>query len=102
MRFRELARGLATSRLMGRTAAGGIGEQVIGAGEELAGDRGGGDLLAAAAGESLVAGGEVGVPPGGLRGLACHPPHPGGPLLGDVPVVDGAVAAADGGSEPGS
>jgi len=76
MRFRELARGLATSRLMGRTAAAGVGEQVIGAGEELAGDRGGGDLLAAAAGDGLVAGGEVRMPLGGLRGLAQDPADP--------------------------
>ena len=37
----------------------GVGEQVPGAGEQLAGDRGGGDLLAAAAGDGLVAGGEL-------------------------------------------
>jgi len=43
------------------------------------------DLLAAAAGDVLVAGGEVRVPLGGLRGLAQHPAHPGRALLGDVP-----------------
>ena len=41
-------------------AAGGVGEQVIGAGKQLAGDRGGGDLLAAASRDGLVAGGELG------------------------------------------
>jgi len=76
MRFRELARGLATSRLVGRTAAAGVGEQVIGAGEQLAGDRGGGDLLAAAAGDVLVGGGELRTPLGGLRRLAQHPAQP--------------------------
>src|SRR6185437_6701543 len=85
----------------GRTAAGGVSEQVVGAGDELAGNRGGGDLPAAAAGEGLVAGGEVRVPLGGLRGLARHPPDPGGSLLGDVPVVDRAVAAAHCRGEPG-
>jgi hypothetical protein len=85
--------------LAGRTGAGGVGEQVAGAGEELAADRGGGDLLAAAAGQDLVAWSEVRVPLGGLRGLAQHPPRPGRALLGDVPVVDGAVAAADGGGK---
>ena len=39
MRKRELTRGLATSRLVGLTAAGRVGEQVVGAGEQLAGDR---------------------------------------------------------------
>jgi len=60
MRKRERARGLATSRLAGRTVAAGVGEQVVGAGEELAGDRRGGDLLAAAAGDGLIPGGELG------------------------------------------
>src|SRR5258708_1914112 len=87
MRKRELARSLATLGLAGLTGGAGVGEQVIGAGDELAGDRGGGDLLAAAAGEGLVAGSEVRVPLGGLRGLAQHPAHPGRPLLGAVPVV---------------
>ena len=101
MRFCELTRGWRPSPLAGRTAAGGVGEQVVGPGDQLAGDRGGGDLLAAAAGGGLVAGGEVRVPLGGLRGLAQHPPGPGGALLGDVPVVDRAVAAAHGRGEPG-
>jgi hypothetical protein len=48
------------SRLAGRTVAAGVGEQVVGAGEELAGDRRGGDLLAAAAGDGLIPGGELG------------------------------------------
>ena len=95
MRKRELARGWRPSPLAGRTVAGGVGEQVIGAGYELAGDRRGGDLAAAAAGDGLVAGGEVRVPLGRLRRLAQHPPGPGRALLGDVPVADGAVAAAD-------
>jgi hypothetical protein len=37
----------------------GVGEQVPGAGEQLAGDRGGGDLLPAPGGDGLVAGGEL-------------------------------------------
>src|SRR5205814_1182712 len=37
----------------------GVGEQVPGAGEQLAGDRGGGDLLPAPFGDGLVAGGEL-------------------------------------------
>src|SRR5215470_14483202 len=78
------------SRLAGRTGAG-VGEQVVGACEQLAGDRGGGDLVAAPAGDVLVAGGEVWMPFGGLRGLAQDPPQPGRALLGDVPVADGAV-----------
>jgi hypothetical protein len=45
----------------------GVGEQVPGAGEQLAGDRGGGDLLPAPLGDGLVAGGELRVPLGGLR-----------------------------------
>jgi hypothetical protein len=60
MRSRELTRGWRPSRLAGRTAAGGVGEQMVGAGEQLAGDRGGGDLGAAAPGDALVAGGELG------------------------------------------
>ena len=101
MRSRELTRGWRPSRLAGRTGAGGVGEQVAGAGEQLAGDRGGGDLGAAAAGDRLVAGGEVGMPPGLLRGLAQDPADPDRPLPGDVPVPDGAVAAAHGRGEPG-
>jgi hypothetical protein len=58
MRSRELTRGWRPSRLAGRTGAGGVGEQVAGAGEQLAGDRRGGDLRTAALGDALVAGGE--------------------------------------------
>jgi hypothetical protein len=36
-----------------------VGEQVPGAGEQFAGDRSGGDLLAAAGGDGLVGGGEI-------------------------------------------
>jgi hypothetical protein len=43
----------------------------------LAGDRDGGDLGAAAAGDRLIAGGEVGMPLGLLRGLAQDPGGPG-------------------------
>jgi hypothetical protein len=41
-------------------------QEVAGAGEEPAGDRGGGGLLAAAGGDGLVGVGEVGMPLGGL------------------------------------
>src|SRR5205809_2570277 len=101
MRKCELARGLATARLAGRTVAAGVGEQVAGAGKQLAGDRRGGDLLAAAAGDGLIAGGELGWAFGGLRGLAQDPPDPDRALLGDVPVPDGAVRAAHRRGEPG-
>src|SRR5207247_7841394 len=43
-----------------------------------------------------MAGGEWGVPLGGLRRLAQHPAQPRRALFGDVPVVGDAVAAADG------
>ena len=88
MRKRGLARSLATFGLAGLAGGAGVGE-LIGAGEELAGDRGGGDLLAAAAGRGLVAGGEVRVAPGGLRGLARHPADPGA-LQSDVSTTVGA------------
>src|SRR5215510_5917658 len=113
MRYCELARGLAappgllprpwrgTGRLCWLRGGLGVDKQMVGAGEQLAGDRRGGDLLAAAAGDRLVAGGEVGVALGGLCCLAQDPPQPGGALLGDVPVADRAVAAADGRGEPG-
>src|SRR5215470_18182939 len=51
---RRLGRG----RLRGLSVFG-VGEQVPGAGEQLAGDRGGGDLLSAPSGDGLVAGGEL-------------------------------------------
>jgi hypothetical protein len=51
---RRLGRG----RLWGWSVFG-FGEQVPGAGEQLAGDRGGGDLLPAPFGDGLVAGGEL-------------------------------------------
>ena len=76
----------------------GVGEQGQGPGEQLAGDRGGGDLLAVAAGECLVAGGEL-----RRASAACaaaqDPTQPG--RAPDVAVADGAVRAADGGGEPG-
>ena len=50
---------------------------------------------------ACVGGGVVGVPPGGLRGLAQDPSQPRRALLGDVAVPDGAVRAADGRGEPG-
>jgi hypothetical protein len=72
-----------------------VTEQVPGAGDQLAGDGGGGDLLAAAAGDGGIAGGELRVSLGGLRGLAQYPPDPGRALLGNVAIVGDAVAAAD-------
>ena len=60
MRICELARGSRPSPLAWLTSGTGVGEQVAGAGEQLAGDRGGGDLGAAAPGDALVAGGELG------------------------------------------
>ena len=45
MRICELARGWRPFPLAGLTAAGRVGEQVAGAGDQLAGDRRGGDLL---------------------------------------------------------
>jgi hypothetical protein len=45
----------------------GAGEQVVGAGEQLAGDRDGGDLLAAPPGDGGVGGGELRGALGGLR-----------------------------------
>src|SRR4029077_18768901 len=74
-RMGERARGLATlpsSRPPRRLVrAGGLhtGQQVVGAGQELAGDRDGGDLLPAPLGDGRVAGGELRGPLGGLRGL---------------------------------
>jgi hypothetical protein len=85
MRSRELTRGWRPSRLVRRTAAGSVGEQVVGAGEQLAGDRGGGELDAAAPGDALVAGGELGGVPGLLRGLAQDPPDPDRALPGMCP-----------------
>jgi hypothetical protein len=41
-----------TLGLAGLTAGASVGEQVAGAGEQLAGDRGGGDLVAAAPGDA--------------------------------------------------
>src|SRR6266568_4793431 len=74
MRICELARGWRPSPLAGLTDGAGVGEQVIGAGDELTGDRRGGDLPAAAAGQGLVAWSEVRVPLGCLGGFAQHPP----------------------------
>jgi len=59
MRSRELTRGWRPSRLVRRTGAAGVGEQVAGAGQQLAGDRRGSDLRTAAPGDALVAGGEL-------------------------------------------
>ena len=95
------------SRLHGRRSGvvgvGGlhVGQQVPGAGQQLAGDRDGGDLLPAAFGDGRVGGGELRGPLGGLRRLVQDPPQPGRALLGDVPVPDGQVRAADGRGQPG-
>src|SRR5258708_10470773 len=78
----------------------GVGEQVAGTGEQLAGDRDGGDLLPAALGDGGVGGGELRGAPGGLRGLVEDPAQPRRALLGDVPVPHGQVRAADRGGEP--
>src|SRR6266700_3988789 len=77
-----------------------VGEQVPGAGEQLAGDRGGGDLLPPPLGDGLEGGGELRRALGGLRRLAHHPPQPPRALLGNVPVVGDAVAATDGRVSP--
>jgi len=106
-RWSERARGLATSLVCGCVpgGAGGAGclrgEQVVGAGQEFAGYRDGGDLLAAPLGDGGVGGGELRGALGGLRCLVHDPPQPGRALLGDVPVPDGQVRAADGGGQPG-
>jgi hypothetical protein len=85
MRSRELTRGWRPSRLAGRTGAAGVGEQVAGAGQQLAGDRRGGDLRTAAPGDALVAGGELRCVPGLLRGLAQDPADPDRALPGMCP-----------------
>jgi hypothetical protein len=63
MRKRELTRGRRPSPLAGRTVAAGAGEQVIGTGEQPAGDRRGGDLLAAAPDDTSQAGAKSGCRP---------------------------------------
>src|SRR6266581_7421882 len=70
-----------------RAGVGGLylGQQVPGAGQQLAGDRDGGDLVPAASGDAGVGGGEVRGPPGGLRGLVQHPPQPRRALPGMFP-----------------
>jgi hypothetical protein len=50
-----------------------LGEQVVGAGEQFSGDRGGSDLLPAAVEDRLVGAGELRRPLGGLCGLAEDP-----------------------------
>ena len=86
----------------GRRAGGlGCGEQVVGAGEQLAGDCDGGDLRPAAFDDRGVGGGELRGPLGGLGGLVQDPPQPRRPLFGDVPVPDTQVRAADGRGQPG-
>lgn len=91
----------AGARVLGQRLGGrgglGIGEQVPGAGEQLAGDRRGGDLLPASLGDGLEGGSELRGALGGLRRLAQHPAQPHRALFPDVPVVGDAVAAADGG-----
>ena len=78
----EHARGLATlpsSRPSQRLVrAGGLQvvEQVPGAGQQLAGDRDGRDLLPAPFGDAGVGSGELRGPLGGLRGLVHGPPQP--------------------------
>ena len=75
-----------------------VGQQVPGPGQQLAGDRDGGDLLPAMLGDAGVGSGELGGPLGGLRRLVEHPAQPGRALFGDVPVPDGPVRAADRGA----
>jgi hypothetical protein len=62
----------------------GVGEQVVSAGEQLAGDRDGGDLLPAAFADGGVGGGELRGALGGLRGLIEDPPQPRRALPGDA------------------
>ena len=83
-RMGERARGLVTLRssrlsLRGRCRAVGLqaGQQVPGAGQELAGDRDGGDLLPAALGDGRVGGGELRGSFSGLRRLVHDPSQPG-------------------------
>ena len=78
----------------------GAGEQVVGAGEELAGDRGGGDLVPAAFSDGAVGGRELRGALGGLGRLVQNPPQPRRALLGDVPVPDSTVRAAHGRGQP--
>ena len=61
------------------------GEQVPGAGDQLAGDRGGGNLRRAAFGDGGVGGGELRGALGGLGHLVEHPPQPGRALSGMCP-----------------
>jgi hypothetical protein len=61
-----------------------VGEQMVGAGEELAGDRDRGDLLAAPAGDGGVGAGELGGPSGGLGCLVEDPPQVRRALPGDA------------------
>ena len=78
-------------RLRRRGVGLGLLEQVVGAGEQLAGDGRGGDLLAPTSSHGRVAGGELGMAFGGLGGLAEDPAQLRGALLGDVAVTNGAV-----------
>jgi hypothetical protein len=79
----------------------GGGEQVVGAGEQLAGDRDGGDLLTAALSDGGVSAGELRGALGGLRCLVQDPAQSRRALLGNVPVPDGQVRAADRRGQPG-
>ena len=87
----------------GTGGAGGLGggEQVVGAGQQLAGDRDGGDLLPAPFGDRGVGGGELRGALGGLCRLVEDPPQPRRALLGDVTVPDSQVRAADCRCQPG-
>jgi hypothetical protein len=96
--------GRGAGRAAGRCAGlGGVrgGEQVVGAGEELAGDRSGGDLLPAPAGDRGAGGAEFRGAFGGLSCLVEDPAQPGRALFGDVPVADGQIRSADCWGQPG-
>src|ERR1700751_1422189 len=73
--------GLSDPPVFTRAAALQVVEQVPGAGQQLAGDRDGGDLLPAALGDGRVGGGELRGPLGGLGCLVEHPAQPGRALL---------------------
>jgi hypothetical protein len=75
-------------------------EDVEAAGQQPSGDRGGGDVVAAAVGQLAVGAGDHGVALGRLGGLLQDPTHPHRARFGDVAVADLTVGVADLGVSP--